>query len=56
MQCLHLIKILTFSTNFFVGAAIGDCTTDAFSITSLGGGGTPTICGFNTGQHSKMVF
>merc|ERR1719336_758133 len=32
--------------------AIGDCTTDSFSITGgSGGGGTPVICGSNTGYH-----
>jgi len=32
--------------------AIGDCTTDSFSITGgSGGGGTPVICGTNTGYH-----
>ncbi len=32
----------------------GQCLTDSFSVTS-GGGGTnpPTICGANTGEHSK---
>jgi len=31
--------------------AIGDCTTDQFSITGGTGGGTPVICGTNTGYH-----
>ncbi|TRY72397.1 hypothetical protein TCAL_12167 [Tigriopus californicus] len=31
--------------------AVGDCTTDQFSITSPGNVGSPIICGFNTGQH-----
>jgi len=34
--------------------AIGDCTTDQFSISGLAGGGTggsPVICGTNTGYH-----
>ena len=35
------------------GDAIGDCVTDSFSITSPGNVGTPVICGFNSGQHSK---
>lgn len=34
----------------FAGDAIGDCRTDTFSISSAQGG-TPTICGVNTGQH-----
>ncbi|XP_059089773.1 uncharacterized protein LOC131885674 isoform X2 [Tigriopus californicus] len=33
------------------GGAIGDCTTDSFSVTSPGNYGSPLICGFNTGQH-----
>ena len=39
-----------------IGGRIGDCLTDTFSITSPGNPGTPVICGFNTGQHSKMPF
>merc|ERR1712018_47318 len=31
--------------------AIGDSTTDQFSITGGTGGGTPVICGTNTGYH-----
>merc|ERR1711936_1566306 len=31
--------------------AIGDCTTDRFSITGGKGAGTPVICGTNTGYH-----
>eukprot|EP00094_Tigriopus_californicus_P014059 TCALIF_13615-PA protein Name:"Protein of unknown function" AED:0.10 eAED:0.10 QI:0/0.63/0.66/0.91/0.54/0.66/12/94/345 len=31
--------------------AIGDCTTDQFSVTAPGGVGSPVICGFNSGQH-----
>ena len=37
--------------------AIGDCTTDSFSISggATGGtGGSPVICGTNTGYHSKL--
>lgn len=34
-----------------LGGAIGDCTTDSFSITSSGNFAPPIICGFNTGQH-----
>ena len=29
---------------------------DKFSIASIGVRGTPVICGFNTGQHSKQNF
>jgi len=35
------------------GGAVGDCVTDEFSISAPGSNGTPVICGFNTGQHSK---
>jgi len=31
--------------------AVGDCVTDQFSISSPGAVGSPTICGYNTGQH-----
>ena len=41
---------------FILGASIGDCTTDTFSISSPGNIGSPVICGFNTGQHSKISF
>jgi len=40
----------TGGTTDFAGDAIGDCRTDTFSISSAQGG-TPTICGVNTGQH-----
>ena len=40
--------------SFHLGASIGDCTTDTFSITSPGNIGSPVICGFNTGQHSQL--
>merc|ERR1712241_522990 len=33
------------------GAALGDCTTDSFYIGGGIGGGTPVICGTNTGYH-----
>eukprot|EP00094_Tigriopus_californicus_P010204 TCALIF_09843-PA protein Name:"Protein of unknown function" AED:0.03 eAED:0.03 QI:71/1/0.5/1/0.33/0.5/4/0/97 len=33
------------------GGAIGDCTTDTFTITAPGNFAPPLICGFNTGQH-----
>jgi len=34
-----------------IGAAIGDCMTDQFSITAQGQAGTPIICGTNGGYH-----
>ena len=34
------------------GGAIGDCSTDSFSVSTKGYTGTPHICGINTGQHS----
>ena len=37
------------------GGAIGDCTTDSFSVSSSGNVGSPVICGFNTGQHSNPI-
>jgi len=37
----------------FLGPFIGDCLDDQFSITGGLGAGTPTICGTNTGYHSK---
>merc|ERR1712051_659067 len=33
------------------GPLIGDCADDQFSITGVLSGGTPTICGTNTGYH-----
>ena len=36
------------------GTTIGSCLTDSFSITSPGLGGSPLICGTNTGYHSKF--
>ena len=42
------------AANTLNGGAIGDCTTDTFSVTSPGNRGSPIICGFNTGQHSKV--
>merc|ERR1711899_555443 len=38
-------------TTFVLGTAVGDCTTDQFSITSPGNQGTPIICGTNGGYH-----
>jgi hypothetical protein len=34
-----------------IGASLGDCMTDQFSITSPGSAGTPVICGTNGGYH-----
>merc|ERR1711899_187676 len=34
-----------------IGTALGDCTTDQFSITAPGNQGTPVICGSNGGYH-----
>ena len=39
----------------FSDFAVGDCTTDQFSITSPGRFGSPIICGTNTGQHSESI-
>ena len=36
------------------GSQIGDCLTDTFTLTSPGNRGSPVICGFNSGQHSKL--
>ena len=33
---------------------LGDCTTDTFVISGQGGG-SPVICGTNTGQHCKNL-
>ena len=33
--------------------ATGDCITDQMNIAGPGGIGSPTICGQNSGQHSK---
>ena len=41
------------SSGNLYGGAIGDCTTDSFSISTKGYTGTPVICGINTGQHSN---
>ncbi|XP_059088965.1 uncharacterized protein LOC131885059 [Tigriopus californicus] len=41
-------SVRAFSMN---GGAIGDCTTDTFSVTAPESVSSPVICGFNTGQH-----
>ena len=38
------------------GGSIGDCTKDSFTVGTPGNRGSPVICGFNTGQHSKSWF
>ena len=47
----HTIFQVSIGHFFFSDFAIGDCVTDQFSITSPGTIGSPTICGYNTGQH-----
>ena len=37
-----------------IGSQIGDCKTDQFSISGERGG-SPVICGENSGQHSKLT-
>ena len=39
-----------------IASAIGDCLTDTFTISSPGKLGSPVICGYNTGQHSKIQY
>ena len=39
----------------FPDYAAGACLTDQMSITSPGGIGSPIICGYNSGQHSKFL-
>ena len=36
-----------------VGGALGDCLIDQFNI--VASPPTPTICGYNSGQHSKCL-
>lgn len=41
------------------GVAVTDasrCLADQFSVTNPGGTAPPTICGVNTGEHSKLFF
>ena len=33
----------------------GQCQTDIFSVTAPGNNAPPTICGTNTGEHSKAL-
>ena len=51
-KILFLEKLLMLFSNI-VGPNIGDCVDDQFSISGGLGRGTPTICGTNTGYHSK---
>ena len=37
-----------------IAGAVGDCTGDTFTASSPSLGGSPVICGYNTGQHSKI--
>ena len=39
----------------FTGAAIGDCTTDSFMLSTPGNKGSPVICGTNKDQHGKNL-
>ena len=34
----------------------GQCQTDIFSVTTPGNNAPPTICGTNSGEHSKFLF
>jgi len=43
--------VATGTTGTFTGGGLGDCTQDAFVMTSSGGASSPVICGTNTGQH-----
>ena len=48
------IDIVLTHNHFFPDYAAGACLTDQMSITSPGGIGSPIICGYNSGQHSKF--
>ena len=45
LNCVYFFLLL--------GQLVGDCVDDQFSITGGLSAGTPTICGTNTGYHSK---
>ena len=49
-----MLNIVDKMTCLIPGGAIGDCVTDSFVFSSPGNKGSPTICGINTGQHSKL--
>ena len=65
MASLFLCKVIsvkhylyTLSSTVYIfflllGQLVGDCVDDQFSITGGLSAGTPTICGTNTGYHSK---
>ena len=64
MQTNHHLSLQTFTiAGPFAGnvgantvkddGAVGQCRTDTFSATGTQGG-SPVICGVNTGQHSKV--
>ena len=61
MQAKHkLLALVTHiqitNANFLIlGPLIGDCVDDQFSISGGTGRSTPTICGTNTGYHSKCL-
>ncbi len=38
-----------------IGGSVGDCVDDTFDVAVQGNEGSPTICGFNTGQHCKAI-
>ena len=48
-----LRKIINAFFSNIIGPNVGDCTDDQFSISGGLGRGSPTICGTNTGYHSK---
>ena len=54
-SCNSKILFLESLLMFFLtlGPLIGDCVDDQFSISGGLGRGSPTICGTNTGYHSK---
>ncbi len=35
---------------------VTQCLTDRFSVSNADGPNPPTICGTNTGEHSKEIF
>ena len=51
-KILFLENLLMLFSNI-IGPNVGDCTDDQFSISGGLGRGSPTICGTNTGYHSK---
>ena len=52
---IHTASSCNLSMLFFLilGPLVGDCVDDQFSISGGLGRGSPTICGTNTGYHSK---